>query len=71
MTVWADDNDGRVQIEYGYDSKDVWLSFNRATAAVLMTRKEAEQLIKDLLDAIVESEKLEVLAAQAGSLPSS
>jgi hypothetical protein len=58
MTVWAEDHDGRVQIEFGCDDKDVWLSFNKYTQSVVMTHSEGEELIKQLREALDEAHGL-------------
>ena len=58
MTVWAKDQESEselydnVQIEIGCDARDIWLVFNRATAAVQMTHAECEELIKELRSAL-------------------
>jgi hypothetical protein len=60
MTVWGEDHDGRVQIEFGCDDKDVWLSFNKYTQSVVMTHSEGEELIKQLREALDEARSIPV-----------
>jgi hypothetical protein len=65
MTVWADDAEkesnlfSNVQIEIGCDETDLWLSFNKATAAVQFTHAEAVRLIADMQNALREATKVE------------
>jgi hypothetical protein len=60
MTVWGDDVEktsklqNNVQIEIGVDETDLWLTFNKHTTAVVMTRAEAEQLVVELRYALDE-----------------
>jgi hypothetical protein len=61
MTVWAKDQESEsasydnVQIEIGCDAKDIWLAFNKATAAVQMTHAEARELIEQMKSAMEEA----------------
>lgn len=61
MTVWGDDVEkesnlfSNVQIEIGCDETDLWLSFNKATAAVQFTHAEARNLIEKMNAALTEA----------------
>jgi hypothetical protein len=65
MTVWGDDEDKElalqhnVQIEIGCDSTDLWLAFNKKTAAVQMTHEDARILIKEMEEALARIQVVE------------
>ena len=58
MTIWGDDKDkssamqNNVQIEIGCDETDLWLAFNKETAAVQMTHAEAWELLGQMQEAL-------------------
>ena len=77
MTIWADDADkdsamqNNVQIEIGCDETDLWLAFNKETAAVQMTHAEAMRLITDMQNAMCGATTSEATAVVLEKLESS
>jgi hypothetical protein len=67
MTVWADDEDGLVQVEMGCENGQVWLTFNKKTSVVLMSEGEAWELARQIKD-MLDGTKVAMRAAQGGQL---
>jgi len=57
MTTWADDDEGRVQVEMGFENGECWLTFNKSTSVVLMKLSEAEVLWKEWGNTILEARR--------------
>ena len=65
MTVWADDDEGKVQVEMGKEGEQYWLSFNKSTSVLVMTRGEAEQYVKEMQELLAQ---VDMQQAQGGQL---
>ena len=61
MTTWADDDEGRVQVEMGFENGECWLTFNKSTSVVLMKLSEAEVLWKEWGNTILEARREQML----------
>ena len=76
MTIWAKDSESdsqlydNVQVEIGCDAKDIWLAFNKSTAAVQMTHEQASRLIIEMIahlrDIGATSKMIEALGEVSG-----
>jgi hypothetical protein len=57
MTVWADDDEGQVQVEFDFDEKNAWLVFNKETSVLLMSHKEAVEFGKQWAEMLAKIEQ--------------
>jgi len=71
MTIWAKDSESdsrlydNVQVEIGYDAKDIWLAFNKSTSAIQFTHAEALEFMNQFSEALGEARMLRQQAGDA------
>ena len=71
MTIWAKDSESEsqmydnVQVEIGYDAKDIWLAFNKSTSAIQFTHAEALEFMNQFSEALGEARMLRQQAGDA------
>ena len=58
MTVWADDPDGKVQVEMDADATDIWLAFNKMTSSFQMTHAEGVVFIKEFQEMLNKGKEI-------------
>jgi hypothetical protein len=71
MTTWAKDQESEsqlydnVQVEIGYDDKDIWLAFNKSTSALQFTHAEALEFMNQFSQTLGEARILRQQADDA------